>query len=163
MAGSPSSQHQKKHGLKRPHCALAPQPTLELSGLTLGSRPSGKVLYVPRFPRSLVGIWGIWGSSPAESHIWIPLALRVPSWLRRMYSMPEELLDCGLAARTGYQSGVAAGPGGGASWALHHRATAQPPVAPGWSRGLSAGTPQRGCKRASQTVGCSPGRPAASD
>lgn len=38
--------------------------------------------------------------------------------------MPEELLDCGLAARTGYQSRVAAGPWGGASWALHHRAAA---------------------------------------
>lgn len=108
--------------VQRSQYALAPPPTLEFSGLTLGSRPSGKVLCVPRFPCSLAGIWDIWGSSPAESHIWIPLALRVPSWLRRMYSMPEELLDCGLAARTGYQSRVAAGPWGGASWALHHRA-----------------------------------------
>lgn len=78
----------------------------------------------PRSPCSLAGIWGIWGSSPAEAHIWIPLAHCVPSWLRRMYSMPEELLVCGLAAPTGYQSRVAAGPWGGASWALHHRAAA---------------------------------------
>lgn len=69
-------------------------------------------------------MWGIWGSSPAQSHIWILLALHVPSWPGRMCATPEELLDCGLATQTrlSKQSGGQQGPWGGASQALHHRA-----------------------------------------
>ena len=64
------------------------------------------LLYVPRSPSGLAGIWGIWGSSPALSHIWIVLAGHVPSLPRRMCATLEELLDCGLASRTGYQGRV---------------------------------------------------------
>lgn len=89
-----------------------------------GQESQAALLCIPRFLSGLAGMWGIWGSSPAQSHIWILLALRVPSWPGRMCATPEELLDCGLAARTRLSkpSGGQPAPGGGASQALRHRA-----------------------------------------
>lgn len=79
-----------------------------------------------------------------------------------MCATPEELLDCGLAARTQLlkQSGGQLGPVEGLT-RLSIIVPPPPPVAPGWSRALSAGACC--CVEASQAVGLCPGRPAASD
>lgn len=72
----------------------------------------------------------------------------------------EELLDSRLATQTRAIKAEwqAAGPWGGASWALRHQTL---PVALGWNRAFTAVAGC--CEEVSQAVGLRLGRPAASD